>query len=311
VAAFLAFVPPEVRGGATCPSTDEVASRLAPLLPQAAPLGNDRADVVVLDATRERATVRLLDSDGRVAHERVVDGKLSCSERATQAAVLVATWEAQLHAEVAFPPMPEGSSSLPSSTEHQAIAVPDATPVATLGTRLAEPPARRIDLRLGGELFVAAPPDAGLAPAGSVEALWSTDSRWHARVAVLATGSHTVTLPPGKVTWRRGALAAGAVFDLTRGSLRLAARGDFLVAAILARGSGFALDENATSLQMGADVGLRLALRLAPRVDAWADVGFAAFPGAQRLSVLNVATAPQIPATEIDGGLGLSFALFP
>ena len=113
------------------------------------------------------------------------------------------------------------------------------------------------------------------------------------------------------MSWRRGALALGAVLDATRGRVRLAARADALAAAILSQGSGFDVNEGATSWQADVDAGLRLSVPVTRRLAVWGDVGAAWFPGSQRLSVLNVKGTTDLSPVEIDGGLGISLSLFP
>jgi hypothetical protein len=304
--AHLAFVPPEIRGAGTCPSVDEVSARLAPLFPTAPLTKESGADVVVLETSGGQVAVRLRDPSGVITHERILEASASCAERATEVAVLIATWEADLHAEVAFP-----------GAEPQAprLAPPLPAPVDTVDTaRVAPRPeaaAPPPEVTLGAELFVAAPPDAGKAPAGSIEATWGRGDPWHGRTAISATGTHTLALPPGQVSWRRATLALGVMGDLTRGRVRLSARLDALAAVILSQGTGFNVDAAATSWQAGADVGLRLSVPVTHRFTVWVDVAAAAFPGSQRLSALNVTGAPELPSLEIDGGLGGSFSLFP
>ena len=306
--AHLAFVPPEVRGEGTCPSVAEVRERLGPLLPAAA--GEGAADIVVLEASGEKAVVRLRDPEGHVAHERALDTGASCADRATEAAVLVAAWEADLHADVAFP---VAEPSAPTPPPPAAPSAP--APTAIVGTaRVAAPPeraARPIEATVGAEIFVAAPPDMGATPAGAIEATWGRGTRWHGRAAISATGTHSLAFPPGAVSWRRGAVALGAVFDATTGRARLAVRADALAAAIFSQGSGFDVNAGATSWQAGADVGLRLSVPLTRRLSVWADVVSAWFPGTQRLSALNVKGTPELPSVEIEGGLGVSLSFIP
>ena len=204
--AYLAFVPPEVQGVGTCPSAAEVTVRLEPLLPVAARAGEGAADVVVLEASAAQAFVRLRDPDGRVAQERVLEAGLSCADRATEAAVLVAAWEADLHADVAFPdtepprvapsvPVPSAMVGAPPS------ASPVPVPAATVSAAHMAPPlvaGPPFEATLGVELLLATPSDAGATPAGSIETTWSRGGRWHGRAAISATGAHTLALPPDR-----------------------------------------------------------------------------------------------------------------
>jgi hypothetical protein len=157
----------------------------------------------------------------------------------------------------------------------------------------------------------AAPGFAHPTPPGAGQVTGAGGGRVNGRVALLATGAHDLALAPGRVAWRRAALGAGALVDLVRGRVSLDARAGALAGVIVSSGSGFTTNYDATSLQVGADVGLRVGARLTPRFALWAELSGAVFPGRQHLSVLNVSSAPELPTWEIDGGLGASFSLFP
>jgi hypothetical protein len=314
LAAQLAFVAPAVRGPSTCPSAAEVARRLTPLLP--ATTGGGEAEVVEVVPTDGAAIVRLREADGHVSHERVLERAAGCDARADEAAVLVAAWEADLHADVVFPALPAPApvalpvvASAPPAPPQ--VTPPPAVPVAVTAKQGGENRAPPFALALGAEVFVAAPAFADGTPAGAVELTGAGGGRVHGRVALLATGTHDLALSPGRVAWRRAALGAGALVDLVRGRVSLDARVGALAGVIVSRGSGFTTNYDATSAQVGADAGLRVGVPLTPRFALWAELSGAVFPGRQRLSVLNVPSAPELPTWEIDGGLGASFSLFP
>jgi hypothetical protein len=332
VAAQVTFVAPAVRGEGSCPAAAEVARQLTPLLP--ASRGADEPEIVELVFAGADAIVRLRGADGRVSHERVLDRAASCDARAEEAAVLVAAWEADLHADVAFPassgptPAPMAPASPASAGAPAALAAPapslvgppgatgagdpapGVAPVAFVAKR-GEGDARPVGLAVGAEVFVAAAGLADAAPAGAVEVTLTTGARVHARLALLATGAHELELTPGRVAWRRAALSAGALADLVRGRVSLQVRASVLAGVVMASGSGFTKNYDATSAEVGADAGLRVGVPLTPRFGLWAELSGAAFPGRERVSVLNVISAPALPSWELDGGLGASFSFFP
>jgi hypothetical protein len=88
-------------------------------------------------------------------------------------------------------------------------------------------------------------------------------------------------------------------------------RAGAVLAALLTRGSGFTLDQSATSWQAGADAGLRAGFAVTPQLVVWGDAGVAGFPGTQRVTVLNVAERPALPRWEAVAGLGASFSWSP
>jgi hypothetical protein len=308
----LLFASPQLRGDVICPSAAEVGLRLSPLLPNAPTVDAEGTapDVVELVSKDGGTVVRMWDAAGSLSHQRELPVEASCAERAAQAAVLIAAWEADLHADVTFPPVvARAPPALPPAVAARRESAPPPEVSAISAARVAGPPS--LDLAVGGELFVAAPPAAGVAPASAVEATWSGGGRVRGRLALMVTGTHGVRLTPGAVSWRRAALGAGVMFNLVRRRARLDLRADALGAAVIAQGSGFSADYGATSWQVGGDVALRVSLPLGPRFAIWADLAAANFLGKERLSVLNVSTTPVLPAWEVQGGLGASFSLAP
>jgi hypothetical protein len=310
--AQLAFTPPQVRGSGDCPSAAEVVARLEPLLPRETDQATAAApgDVVELAPAAGGTIVRLRDPAGIVSHERTVGGAKGCAERAVELAVLVAIWEADLHAEVVFPPLPPNDEAEAPAVPPAPTAKPPRTSVRA-APRAAEPSSRGSRASLGAAFLAAQPFGAGVAPAGFLEATWSRGGPLRGRLALAATGSHAIDLPPGTVDWRRVTLGLGAMAEAALGQARLSARVDGLVAALLAKGSGFDVDEDATSWQLGGDAGVRAGLALTPQVTVWADAALAGFPGTQRVTVLNVSSAPVVSRWEGQAGVGLSFSWSP
>ena len=148
---------------------------------------------------------------------------------------------------------------------------------------------------------MATPPSAGSVPGGLLEVIGLGRQRAHGRASLLLTGAHSLALAPGMVTWRRAALGLGATLDVWRPG-RLAFHTDALLAVVLASGSGFNTDASATSFQLGGDAGIKGGVRVTSRLALWADLTVAGFPGAQRVSVLNVTQKPELPSWEAHAG---------
>jgi hypothetical protein len=277
-------------------------------------------DVVEIATGESVPVVRLVEPGGRVVHERRLDAGASCSERANEAAVVIATWEANLRADVPFPPAPRASASGRDAPTPPAPAAlpPSRAPAfvvvsAPVSVQAAAPP--RFDQRpesratIGGELFMAASLPGGSVPAGLVETTRLGRGRLHGRASLLLTGAHALALAPGTVTWRRASLGLGATVDLWRPWLAFHA--DALVAAVLAAGSGYNFDASATSWQLGGAAGLRGGVPVTSRIAIWADVTVAEFLGTEHVSVLNVTAMPQLPSWEAQAGVGASFSFGP
>jgi hypothetical protein len=307
LAALVVFAPPEVTGSGDCPSAAMVAARLAPLLPP----GDDaaRGDLVELEAAGDATLVRLRDPEGNVVNERRTAAS-TCAERADEVALLIAIWEADLHADVAFPPLapPVVDEAPPVAAPAPRVDAPPpaAAPVTRVQAAPPAPPSRWAG-SVGGALALVAPASAGVAPAGWIEATLSAGGPVGARVALGATGEHQLALPPGTVSWRRVSLGLGPVAELALGRARLSIRAGALVAAVIARGSGFSQDQSATSWQLGGEAAARGGWALTPRLGLWADAGLAVFPGTVRVSVSNVTEKPTVPRWATQAAIGATY----
>ena len=136
---LLVTAPVEVRGGGRCPSSTEVAQHLAELLPAAA--ANRPPDLVHLDAAepdRGGVTLTLRRADGTLLARKSLarsrtestaesrdgglrgspDGAPTCADLAAAAALIVATWESDVHPEFKLdvprrPPVDRPTDRLP------------------------------------------------------------------------------------------------------------------------------------------------------------------------------------------------------
>lgn len=315
LAAYVAFTPPQVRGTGDCPSAAEVTARLTPLLPRqgsgeaSSDALSDPGDEVELATVDGAIVAKLRDPNGDVVHQRVT-AATACADRATEIAVLVAIWEADLHSDVAFPAIAGAAEEVPSK-EPAAPSAPALAVAQAVDPPRASPAPGPSELSLGAALSFVAPPSQGVVPAGWIEATWKRGLPVRARLALSASGTHEIELSPGTVSWRRVSLGLGAMADLGRGRARASLRAGAVLGALISRGSGFSFDQSATSWQLGADAGLRGGFALTPRVVAWAEAGLAGFPGTQRLAVLNVSEQRAVPRWEAFAGLGASFSWSP
>jgi hypothetical protein len=318
--AVATFSPPDVRGDATCPLPADVASILTRLL-QSASARDERApgDVVEIATGEGAPVVRLVEPDGRVADEHRLDVGASCSERANEAAVVIATWEANLHADVPFPPPPRASVSGDDARTPPAAPPPSRAPSfvavsAPVSARAAAP--RRFDERptsgptIGGGLFMDTAPSGASVPGGLIEVTGLGQERTHGRASLSLTGARSIALAPGTVTWRRAAFGLGATIDVWRPA-RLAFHVDAMMTAVFATGAGYSTDSSATSWQPGVAAGLQGGVPVTSRISVWADVTVAGFPGTERVSVLNVTAKPQLPGWQAQAGVGASFSFAP
>ncbi len=91
-----------IEGPTTCPSPDEIAAALQPILREEISGANDR---LVLSSSARGLEVRLLDSSGDLLARRVLPLLPSCAAQAHRVAVMAAAWQAEL-SEEPLPPAP-------------------------------------------------------------------------------------------------------------------------------------------------------------------------------------------------------------
>lgn len=244
----------EVRGGTTCPSSAEVAERMAPMLsPQAAfPSGGfvELVDVAARVPGLLDIEVRLRNvGDDAPSAIRRVERNGGCSETADAVAVIAASWAGH-YATPQTPTLAEESSSSSPVEMARASATPRSSP-----TRLS------VGLSVGA---VAATSGGSAVLAGGE--VGARRGRWTMRLQVAATGERNVAFTAsasGSAAWRR--LLALPSVGFTWGSSRAYVEIGAGPALGLTetRGQGFDTNNTDTGLDMGLSPGLRLGARLA------------------------------------------------
>jgi len=329
------LLTPEVRGDSNCPTPAEVAAKLPALLPSSRPMEiSGTPDVVVIEGTGKSTIVRLLERGKRTVEERTLEDASSCAERATAAAVLVAIWEAHLHSDVSFPPIPLGSASNasvlslappplaaaapeapnaapPKATASNASApnalpaekkpaesspnsAPPALPTATPPTLAPQPARPSAQLTLGAELLYSTPFSGGGEPGGALELTLGPAGEWAGRLSVETTRAHQLALGAGKINWQRWTVCLGGEVDLIGQNNRISVHVEGLITAVVAGGEGFAQNRDATIWQGGLSAGLRGSMPAGKRLRLWIDATLAAWPGRQRLGLSD------LPDTTVD-----------
>jgi hypothetical protein len=290
----------EIHASGDCPGAAQVQRQLEPLLGEAAAAGT--ADVATIKGERDGSlSVSLADAGGRAIGDRRLPRARSCGDQAETVAVTLAVWEAQLH--------PEISLRLDRLSPE---AAPPPPPVAAPETTLVRPasPARR-SRRATGRLGVAAVGDAQSsvwAPGARIGfSLGPAEARWRLRVAAVGVGHHTLDLPPGQATWWRAFLVLGAEADVARGRRWAAVLGAGAVGGVASiSGSGFAVDHDTRSLDLGGEASARLEWRPG-RLYPWLGASVVGWARRQALELQGVSTGSALPRVEPMAALGADF----
>jgi hypothetical protein len=295
--ATLLWLALQIQGAGGCPTAGEVDAQLGPLLPPGfAAISADQAALV--ENTDGTLSLSLVRSDGRVVGSRRLPPAATCSEQAATVAVTVAVWEAQIH--------PEISLRLDSLRGSPATTPP---PMVRRAVEPAAPPARTLAVGVG---LLGSWQPGSVAPGARVDAMLGTVGRgWRWRLSVAGVGEHRLTLPPGYADWWRLYAALGADYALPLGrrwSVALGAAGVLGMAD--ASGTGYSSDRTARSLDLGAEVLLRVELRLGA-VRPWIGVALLAWLRKQTLEVIGSGTSVALPRTEPLVALGVDFCAWP
>jgi hypothetical protein len=292
-----------VEGGETgCPTPAEVAARVAALLP--AVERNEPADVAHIEIAGDRMHVTLAQPDGTPLGERDIDARFPCADLAQAAAVVIATWESDVHPEFR-PPAPPPPAPPPA---------PAAPPVAVVAPP-APPAAAAYDLGAGlaGSL---APSSQGAGPALGTLAVgsWTPGARGlGGRAAVAWTADRELELGAGNVRWRRLTAALGPQVRFgtpaTRWALDLHVEG--LAAWLTAAGGGFTNDHRGDTFDPGVGAGARVLWfgdRAGDRtVLAWLEVMGAGWLRRQTAFATPGVVNVTLPRFEAGLALGLAF----
>jgi hypothetical protein len=295
-----------------CPSRAEVSSELDRLAgpgtgdsPPRPSLGPPlSADLTPSD---QGLAISLRNQTGELLAQRTLAGSGSCADLAAAAAVIIATWQGEMRADLG-PELPSSpgprrtrSTPEPSSVAATITASPPSPPVPPMSERPWEVGAAVLGAH-AGDVSAGAVIDVQVGRAGS---------SLGGRAALLVEGSHAVALgpEPGRARWSRAALDAGLKERVWLGALAFDVRAQIEAAVIRLQGDGFSTNYDQTGVEVGVGLGGRLAWpqgRFAPFVgfDAWT------WPGRQAVIASGTGFEASLPRFELQVSAGVSLGRF-
>lgn len=267
-----------------CPNQAELEAELA----RAGAGGVPTPD---LEVDGHRMRVALWGRDGALLGSREVEAPASCGERATVAAVLVATW----------------MGIWPASPTPTRAAVPlgepvlPATPSAIEVPRAASPPARTLELGLqvGG-----AHDGSGAALAGAVELRRTVTGPLRIVFAASGTSERDRKIGDAHAGYLRPAIELGSAVRVGRGSLQGEIGASARLGLLFVRGKALAIAHRVSHPVPGAAASVRLVLareQLSPFLAA----GFGYWFAGQRLTLDDDGATAQLPRWDVSASLGL------
>lgn len=288
-AAVITALPVQVES-ATCPSGLEIEQALATMLPSVS--GAIRPDVASVLRLNNRMHVELLSPDETVIAERWLDSSDSCAELAELIAVVIASWESDVHPEFMHP-----------HAEPSPVAAPEAPQPP------APSPAAFYEVAAGGSLSWAGSPalagilTMGWIPLGEGPGL---------HVSALVESTHTLDMGVGKTAnWQRFMGSAELDWRLPSGSWALDIHGGLALGGLAASGTGFPQNHSDYSFSPGGAAGARIAKCATQYVSIWLDLAVYYWPRQQILYGDPGALQHEIPHYQGLASIGLAFGRFP
>ena len=294
---FLAAAPSPVRVGSAaddgCPSSAEVESAIASMLVQSGATPPSQ-DVANLERRGETLHVELVDGDGVIIAERALTERGSCSELGRMAAILIASWESDVHPELMRAPRPfvrAEPGPMPARPAPTIAAVASPAPSAgaaydvAAGATLGRSDTLAAGFSLGATWF----------PRGVGLGLWALGTGEAPRS--IAVGAH-------EARWRRWTASLEIARRAAWTGWAVDPHGGLTVGWLTTEGVDYAQNRSQSAVSVGGTAGVRLA-RWASRYAAlWVDLRGFYFP--RRDSVYGTAGGTGIDETPLPvwGGIG-------
>lgn len=264
----LAAFPVRVESG-DCPSRTEVGQALASLLPGISDATGQ--DLVRIETSPGQLRIALFDAENAVVAERTLDGTGTCSELARLAAIVIASWESDVHPEFVRPHTPLPTTSAPTAPPPTAAPTAPPTisaprPTAAPGT---QPASASYDVALGVSLEQA----DKIALGGTLGGSWFPHGK-ALGLAFATTGETTRTLDLGahQARWRRWTGSLELAWRWGRKRLVADLHGGLRLGWLVTEGTDFSENHSNSSLSLAGTAGIRAAWWRWPRLALWADL---------------------------------------
>jgi len=287
----------QIEGAGSCPTAGEIEEKLIPLLPPGFVI--DSGDRAVIAEDADGLTVSLARPDGKTAARRHLPRSGTCTEQAETVAVTLAVWEAQIHPEISLrlERLARAPASAPRAADREVTLVRSAAPVA----------ARALLPAVGAGIVGSWQPDS-VAPGGRLDAtLGASDRRLRLRLSLAGLGHHTLKVAPGEANWWRGYVVLGGDYVVpVGGRWRLALGAGGVLGLLTAGGSGFSTDRTTRSVDLGAEVMLRVELALGS-FRPWLGAALLTWLRRQTVEVTGEVASAALPRLEPFIALGADF----
>jgi hypothetical protein len=278
----LAEPGPSLPDEPSCPASGEVKALLSRL-----GVENARPEITVAG---DQMHVVLHGKDGLTLGSRTVDAPASCHERATVAAVLVATWMGV---------WPAGTKPADPPAAAVATAAPPNAPTYPV------PPARADGMAFG-LVLLSAWDGKGFASGLALESSLRLAGPLRGFVALSATTERELSVGPGRAGYLRPALEAGPSLRLGRGWVRGELTLSGRLGLLVLRGKDLPITHVAIRAVPGLAASLRV-LFVGTAVSPFLTVGSAFWLGRERAILDDDLASAELPRWDAMVGLGVSW----
>ena len=244
-----------IEGDAACPTAAEVTLRFSSLLapasvsaagaPPAAGAGGDRARIEMVD---DAIDIELRRADGMLVGHRRLPAQGTCEERARGAAIVLATWESDVHPaferEMAAPPAPPPPALPPATDVVRAL-----PPVPRAPEKASWDLGAGVSTSVAGGTFV-----AGARLAGALLSARGIG----AQVVVTGEGDRSTAAGSGQAVWSRYTAGAGPALRRPLGAWAVDANLTLIAALFRVHGEQYPVSYNASGWDAGVATGMRL-----------------------------------------------------
>jgi hypothetical protein len=276
-ALLFAVLPVRVESEA-CPTVSDIEQALASMLPMSS--GQVDQDLAKVERADGKLHITLFDGEASVIAERVLEGDGSCAELAALSAVVIASWESDVHPAYERP-----------------HAEPPAMPAAPL-------PAGAYDIALG-----ALASEAGtLAVGGALGIFWFPRGTGLG-LGLFAAGDtlRSLQLDLGKARWRRWMAGPEIVWRWGWGRSALDAHVGLAFGWLATRGADFSENKSSFTFSPASTMGLRWSFWVKPRLAVWIDLRGLAWMRDEVVYSLPSRQESKIPRLEGIASMGVAF----
>jgi hypothetical protein len=295
-ALILSALPVQVEAE-SCPSGPEVEQALASMLPSVP--SSARQDVAHVSRVDRELRIDLVNPEAAVMAERSLDVEGSCAELAAVAAVVIATWESDVHPEFARSPE-EPILVSPDNNASEEPTTPILRPI--LPPILPAPAA--YDIALGPSLSLA----GSLVAGGTLTGTWTVrGSGWGLHVLAAGESTRTIDLGQGQAQWRRWMGGLEPAWRVVRGRTALDFHAGLALGWLSAAGVNFpGKNESQASVSPGVTLGIRSSWEVTRHLAICLDLAGLYWTRSQTVSSTSVGSQREVPHFQALAGVGLA-----